>query len=91
MFIIFGIRLRITFELHMNSKISQWTVAKVVDELIILSPYLMLYLIMILTISFYRFLLIRIAKEDESLSSKTIFFILMLECMIVSYIYFCNE
>ena len=48
-------------------------------------------LIMILTISFYRFLLIRIAKEDESLSSKTIFFILMLECMIVSYIYFATN
>ena len=80
------------FELHMKyGEISQWTVAKVVDELIILSPYLMLYLIMILTISFYRFLLIRIAKEDESLSSKTIFFILMLECMIVSYIYFATN
>ena len=33
------------FELHMKyGEISQWTVAKVVDELIILSPYLMLYL-----------------------------------------------
>lgn len=80
------------FELHMKyGQMSQWTILQVMDELIVLSPYFMPYLMMIVSVNLYRFILIRMAREDQSLGSKTIFFILMLECMIVSYTYFATN
>jgi len=80
------------FEIFLKySEISQLTWSEVLDELVTLSPYLMLCLMMIGLITLYRFILIRLASEDELFSWKTIFIFLVIECISASYIYFATN
>ena len=80
------------FEIFLKySEISQLTWSEVLDELVTLSPYLMLCLMMIGLITLYRFILIRLASEDELFSWKTIFIFLVIECISASYIYFVTN
>lgn len=58
------------------------------SQLISMTPYFMIYLIMILAISLYCFILREIVKEDHHLRGKVIFVVLMLECVFTAYMYF---
>ena len=80
------------FELYVKyGGMSHLTWGNIVDELISLSPYLMLYLMMVVIVMMYRFILIRMSHEDKTLSGKIIFVFLILECVVVSYIYFATN
>ena len=80
------------FEIFLKyGETSQITWSEVIDELVSLSPYFMLYLMMIGLISLYRFILIRLASDDEVFSWKTIFIFLVIECISGSYMYFATN
>ena len=74
MFLLVVLSLIFIFEIFLKySGISQLTWSEVIDELVALSPYFMLCLMMIGLINLYRFILFRLASEHEIFSWKTIF------------------
>lgn len=80
------------FELHLKyGEMSSLTWRNIIAELVSLSPYFMLYLMMVFIVTVYRFILNRMAREDQILSKKSILVFLMIECIAVSYIYFATN
>lgn len=71
-----------------NQGFTNFTTEAIFSQLISMTPYLMIVLIMFLAISAYRFILREIVKEDTHLRGKVIFVILMLECIFTAYMYF---
>lgn len=65
-----------------------FTTEAVFLQLISMAPYLMVFIIMSLAISLYRFILGEMIKEDYQLRGKMIFVFLMLECVFIAYMYF---
>lgn len=91
-FLIVVLFLVFIFEIFLKyGQISQLTGSQLIDELVTLSPYFMLCLMMIGLMTIYRFILIRLASDDELFSWKTIFIFLVIECISVSYIYFITN
>lgn len=71
-----------------NQGFTNFTTEAVFSQLIAITPYLMIFLLMNLLISLYCFILDEIVKEEHQLRGKVIFVILMLECLFTAYMYF---
>lgn len=65
-----------------------FTAASIYSHLIEMTPYIMMFLIMSLVISTYRFILGEMSKEHTELRGKAIFVVVILEVIVVSYTYF---
>lgn len=82
----------LVFELYVKyGGMSNWAGGNIVDELISLSPYFMIYLMMVVIVRMYRFILIGMSREEKTFSGKAIFVFLIVECVAVSYIYFATN
>lgn len=80
------------FQLYLkHPKLSSLTGNDIIDELIVLSPYLMLGLMIIFMMKLYRVILSKIVEGDQTFSWKTIVSFLMIECIVVSSIYFATN
>lgn len=65
-----------------------FTTETILTQLISMTPYLMVFIMMSLAISLYRFILEEMVKDDYLLRGKIIFVILVLECVLTAYMYF---
>ncbi|MDE5978355.1 MAG: YfhO family protein [Turicibacter sp.] len=82
----------LSFELYIKyGSLSAWTLENIIGELIILSPYLMLYLVMILLVKIYYFILLQVGKKDQSLAINSTYLLLVLECIVASSLYFATN
>lgn len=76
-------------ELYTSNGLAQsLTIDVILDQLIALTPYLMIFLVITVGISLYQFILGEMSKEHTELRGKAIFAVVMLEVIFVSYTYF---
>lgn len=66
----------------------RFTFESIYHHLIEMTPYFMLFLLMTLIISAYRFILGEMSKDNTELRGKVIFIVVMLEVIFVAYNYF---
>ena len=76
------------YEFVSNGQGDRFTFEAIAYHLIEMSPYFMLFLLMTLVISAYRFILGEMSKDNTELRGKVIFIVVMLEVIFVAYNYF---
>jgi len=68
--------------------INRFSLEMMTEQFISFSPYFLIYVVMIILIDFYCYLLKIMADEYQGLRRKTMFVMMIIECIVVSYISF---
>lgn len=82
----------LVFEIYLRKDwVSNGIFVELWRQFVILSPYFMMFLVIILLIRVYRFILLKVSKRDLSLGVQAITVVLIVECASVSYAYFATD